>query len=171
MSEVDADLNEYIKQVFYCHLRDRDEAAVAVVDDEVTAQFFRSEVVDAAGAIGNIPMNQAGYRNRAFHARLRAEGCDQVSDQSRVKQQSFRELQRDFVSRSAGVRLYELMLCLQHLEHGLGDLVVVILWQDGLRFQKPVNIDVRVSLPQLGFELVDHDFWRLTLHCLHLHYK
>lgn len=48
------------------------EAAVSVVDEEIRPECSRAEVVDAAGAVGDVPHHDA-----IFHARKRFENVSE----------------------------------------------------------------------------------------------
>lgn len=66
---------------------DRDEAAVAVVDEEVGAKRGGGEVVDAAGAVGDVAEDEA--------VRGPAEGGDDVGEGEGIHKEALGELEGD----------------------------------------------------------------------------
>ena len=52
------DFDEDIKRVWNDQVRNGDEAAVAVVDDEVTIQLLARKIIDTACTVGDIAENQ-----------------------------------------------------------------------------------------------------------------
>ena len=85
---VNADLDEHIEHLLNGHLRDWHETGVPVVDHKVAAQLFGSNVVNAARAIRHVAQDQAFNLTKGFQ---------NVGNQVRMHQQTFWELQRDFV--------------------------------------------------------------------------
>lgn len=61
MVYVDPNLDENIQNIRNRHVRDRHQTAVTIVHDEVTAQFTRREVVDAASAVSDVTENKTFY--------------------------------------------------------------------------------------------------------------
>ena len=80
VSDVDSDLDKDIQDIRYGHVRDRHQAAVAIMHDKVAVKLLGGEVINAARAVCHITKDQALDRKGSFDRFLRAELCDYVRD-------------------------------------------------------------------------------------------
>ena len=106
MRDVDFDVDEDV-EAGDCGGVDGDEAAVAVVDEEVGAEGGGSKVVDAASAVGDVGEDEA--------VGDAGEGGEDVGEWERVHEETLRELESHaFCSRG------------EHAPDALVDLEVVV---------------------------------------------
>lgn len=111
LPRVDCDLDEDVEHGDGGGI-DGDEAAVAEVHEEVDVERARGEVVDAAGAVGDVAEDEAVGDG--------GEGGEDVGDDERVHEEALRELESD----AGGVRG-------ARAPDDFVDLEIVVGWEEG----------------------------------------
>ena len=97
MSYIKTNLDKHIENVRDCHIRDGNQTAMAVMYNKLTAKLFRGDVIDAASSICDITKYQTFNWCCSFNPLLWAKSRYDICNQSRVEEETLRELQRNFV--------------------------------------------------------------------------